>query len=182
MNKPLFTPWYREPWAWYMVAILMLTFIWGGVQVYIAFSHQDSVVIADYYQSGRTINQDMTRSDNARALAIVATIAIDELTGEARVTLQGGASQWPPQLRLSFLSPVFQDRDHTIDMVRTPGAQAGAAYTGQLSQAIHGRYYLQLETPDNPIPEVGYDSGWKITREVNLTPGLSITLNAVDRQ
>ena len=182
MNKPLFTPWYREPWAWYMVAILMVTFIWGGVQVYTAFTHQDSVVIDDYYQSGRTINQDMTRSDNARVMAIVATIAIDELTGEARVTLQGGVSQWPPRLRLSFLSPVFQDRDHAIDMKRTPGPQSGAAYTGQLSQAIRGRYYLQLETPDNPIPEVGYDSGWKITREASITPGLPITLSAVGQR
>jgi len=181
MNKPSFTPWYREPWAWYMVAILMVTFAWGAVQVYTAFTHQDSVVIDDYYQNGRTINQDMTRSDNAKAMAIVATITIDELTGEVRVILAGKTEQWPPQLTLSFLSPVFQDRDHTIDLTQTPGLTSGAAYTGQLSQTISGRYYLQLATADTPIPEVGYDSGWKITREVTVTPGSTITLNTVEQ-
>ena len=181
MNDQPFTPWYREPWAWYMVAILMATFTWGGVQVYTAFTYQDSVVVDDYYKYGRTINQDMTRIDNARAMAIVATVTADDLTGEVRVALQGQTSQWPAQLRLSFLSPVFQDQDHTINLNRIPGPQTGSAYTGQLSQAIAGRYYLQLETPDQPVPETGYASGWKITQPVNIVPGATLTLATGDQ-
>ena len=181
MNNQPSTPWYREPWAWYMLTIILVTFIWGGIQLYTAFAYQDSVVIDDYYKYGRTINQDMTRSDNARAMAIVATIAVDDLTGEVRVTLQGQTSQWPPQLKLNFLSPVFQDQDHTIDLNRTPGPQTGSAYIGQLSKAIAGRYYLQLETPDMSIPEAGYSSGWKITQQVNIVPGATLTLASGDQ-
>ena len=123
----------------------------------------------------------MTRIDNARAMAIVATVTADDLTGEVRVALQGQTSQWPAQLRLSFLSPVFQDQDHTINLNRIPGPQTGSAYTGQLSQAIAGRYYLQLETPDQPVPEAGYASGWKITQPVNIVPGATLTLATGDQ-
>ena len=181
MNDQPNTPWYREPWAWYMVAIMAATFTWGGVQVYTAVTYQDSVVIDDYYKYGRAINQDLTRVDNARAMAIVATVTVDDLTGEVRVILQGQTSQWPPQLRLSFLSPVFQDQDRTIDLYRTPGPQTASAYTGQLSRAIAGRYYLQLETPDQAVPETGFTSGWKISQQVNIVPDATLTLAAGDQ-
>lgn len=188
-----FTPWYREPWAWYIVGILLVTFAWGGFQVYTAFTHQDSVVIDDYYKNGKTINQDMTRIDNARSLAVAGTLAIDELIGEVRVTMRGNPEVWPGQLKLSFLSPVFKDKDKTIVLNRSFGISAKSAadsspaqpgqnpmYVGQLDALVTGRYYLQLETLDELIPEVGYETGWKITLEAVVSPGTPITLKNPD--
>lgn len=192
-NREPFTPWYREPWAWYIVGILLVTFAWGGFQVYTAFTHQDSVVIDDYYKNGKTINQDLTRIENARSLAVAGTLTIDELIGEVRVTMQGNPEVWPGQLKLSFLSPVFKDKDRTIVLTRSFGisaksaANAGAAqpgqnpiYVGQLDAMVEGRYYLQLETLDELIPEVGYETGWKITLEAVVSPGTPITLKNPD--
>ncbi|WP_257285335.1 FixH family protein [Endozoicomonas sp. SESOKO1] len=189
-NREPFTPWYREPWAWYIVGILMVTFAWGGFQVYTAFTHQDSVVIDDYYKNGKTINQDMTRIDNARSLAVAGILTIDELIGEVRVKMQGSPDAWPEQLKLSFLSPVFKDKDKAITLTRSFGissiasgiAQPGQnpVYVGQLEALIDGRYYLQLETLDELIPEVGYETGWKITLEAVVSPGRPITLKNPD--
>ncbi|WP_257293401.1 FixH family protein [Endozoicomonas sp. YOMI1] len=196
-NREPFTPWYREPWAWYIVGILMVTFAWGSFQVYTAFTHQDSVVIDDYYKNGKTINQDMTRIENARILAVEGILTIDELIGEVRVKMQGNPAVWPGQLKLSFLSPVFKDKDKAIMLTRSFGisaklaaganAASGAAqpgqnpiYVGQLEALVAGRYYLQLETLDELIPEVGYETGWKITLEAVVSPGTPITLKNPD--
>ncbi len=176
-----FTPWYREPWAWYIVGILMVTFAWGSFQVFTAFTHQDSVVIDDYYKNGKAINQDMTRIQNARTLGIEGALIIDELIGEVRVNMQGSPEQWPQQLKLSFLSPVFKNKDKAITLTRSFGTttanpENNSIYVGQLEELISGRYYLQLETLDELIPEVGYESGWKITLEAKVSPGAPITL------
>lgn len=186
-----FTPWYREPWAWYIVSIVLVTFAWGGFQLYTAFSHQDSVVIDDYYRNGKTINQDLTRMENARMAAIEGVLTIDELIGEVRVTMEGRPEQWPQQLKLSFLSPVFREQDRVIALNRsraTPSAGSPHAaptarssiYVGQLDSLISGRYYLQLETFDELIPEVGYKTGWKITLEARVSPGVPVTLKSPD--
>ncbi|KEI72540.1 FixH family protein [Endozoicomonas elysicola] len=192
VNKPLadnepFTPWYREPWAWYIVGILMVTFAWGSFQLYTAFTHQDSVVIDDYYKNGKAINQDMTRIKNAHMLNVEGVLTIDELIGEVRVKMQGNPENWPQQLKLSFLSPVFKDKDKAVTLTRsfgiTPDVASGVKkpeqspiYVGQLEALVSGRYYLQLETLDELIPEVGYESGWKITLEAKVSPGAPITL------
>lgn len=189
-NKP-FTPWYREPWAWYIVGILMVTFAWGSFQLYTAFTHQDSVVIDDYYKNGKTINQDMTRIKNARTLNVEGVLTIDELIGEVRVKMQGSPEHWPQQLKLSFLSPVFKDKDKAIMLTRSFGMASNVAsdvtqpeqnpiYVGQLEALVAGRYYLQLETLDEMIPEVGYETGWKITLEAIVSTETPITLKNPD--
>lgn len=170
--KEPFTPWYREPWAWYIVGILLVTFCWGSFQLYTAFSNQDSVVIDDYYNSGKAINHDRTRTHNARTLGIQATVTVDDLIGEVRVAVQGSLEEWPEQLTLSFLSPVFKKQDKTLSLRRTVSGE----YVGQLQELVAGRYYLQLETQDAYIPEVGYETGWKVTMETVVTPGEPINL------
>ncbi|WP_299732986.1 FixH family protein [uncultured Endozoicomonas sp.] len=177
--KEPFTPWYREPWAWYIVGILLVTFVWGSFQVYTAFTHKDSVVIDDYYKNGKSINQDMTRIHNASDLHIEGILTIDDLIGEVRVKLTGDTEQWPGQLSMSFLSPVFKDKDKRILLNRSFGAGSDTGthvYVGQLKALVSGRYYLQLETLDELIPEVGYETGWKITQEARVTPGTPLAL------
>ena len=167
-----FTPWHKEPWAWYILLVILVTFCWGGVQLYLGFTHQDSVVVDDYYRSGKAINKDMTRTQNATALGIAASVTIDRLLGEVQVTVDGAIDNWPDQLILSFLSPVFADRDARVILKR---AYTGR-YTGQLNQPVSGRYYLQLETIDQLIPEQGYNQGWRITMEASISPEQTVYL------
>ncbi len=188
-----FTPWHKEPWAWYILSILLVTFCWGGFQLYTAFSNQDSVVVDDYYKVGKAINGDKTRIKAARALNISATLTIDELIGEVRVSIRGNIEDWPGQLQLSFLSPVFADQDKIITLKKsisgnsipnnsipnnsTPDKSA-QIYVGQLAEQVAGRYYVQLETQDQFIPEVGFESGWKITQEAFITEGETLSLQS----
>ena len=177
-HKEPFTPWHTEPWAWYIVIVLLVTFCWGGIQLYTAFTYKDSVVIADYYKEGKAINLDMTRLKEARNLGINIDLTIDELIGEVRVYVKGNAKEnaqeWPVQLKLSFLSPVFEDQDKFVNLRRS----VSGAYVGQLAERVAGRYYLQLETLNEQIPEKGYQSGWKISSEAIIEPGKTVNLDA----
>ena len=173
-----FTPWHKEPWAWYILSILLVTFCWGGFQVYTAFSNQDSVVVDDYYKVGKAINGDKTRIKAARALNISATLTIDELIGEVRVSIRGNTEDWPDQLQLSFLSPVFADQDKIITLQKSIPNNSVQIYVGQLAEQVVGRYYVQLETQDQFIPEVGFESGWKITQEAFITEGETLSLQS----
>ena len=178
VNNKTFTPWYREPWPWLIVGLLSTTIIWGSYRIYYAFKIQDSIVVDDYYKSGKAINQDLTRDQNARELGISASLYIDEIIGEVRVLVQGQPEQWPETLRLRLLSPVFADRDATVLLQRSISTGPEVAYVGQLKRGIAGRTYVQLETLDTFIPEVGYESGWRLNQAQIIEPGEVIQLQA----
>ncbi|AMO57305.1 FixH family protein [Endozoicomonas montiporae] len=176
VNQEPFTPWYREPWVWAILGLLMTTFIWGSYRIYYAFKIQDSVVVDDYYKSGKAINQDLTRDQNARDLNIAARLYIDDLMGEVRVTLQGDAEEWPESLKLSLLSPTFADRDNIITLQRSISRDSGVVYVGQTDHNPSGKTYIQLETMDELIPEVGYETGWRLNQAHTLEPGATLKL------
>jgi hypothetical protein len=172
------TRWYQEPWVWGIIGVLAVTFAWGSYRIYYAFKIQDSVVVDDYYKSGRTINKDLTRDVNARDLGINAALLIDDLTGEVRVTIKGKVNDWPKQLKLSLLSPVFVEKDTVVILNRSYSRdEATQIYVGQVDQDIEGKTYVQLETLDESIPEVGYESGWRLNQAKTLEPGKSTQLS-----
>lgn len=171
LSEP-FTPWHKEPWVWFIFGLLFVAIGRGGFQVYTAFTHRDSVVVDDYYKYGKAINQDMGRINRANQLNIRADILIDGLIGEVRVKVNGDLENWPEQLGLSFLSPAFADEDEQVNLQRTVSGD----YVGQLSRALNGRYYLQLDTQDQKLPEQGYQTGWRITMEAQVTPDQLIHL------
>ena len=168
----IFTPWYKEPWAWFVVIILTVSVCWGIFQLTVAFRNADSVVIDDYYKNGRAINEDLTRDQNAQQLDIKAKLVIDDVTGEVKVLLSGKMDKYPPKLRLSLLSPVFALKDSVISLNRT----LLGYYIGQLEEQVSGSYYIQLETLDKFIPEVGYESGWRLIQKTTLTQGEVVSL------
>ncbi|MRI35414.1 hypothetical protein EOPP23_20860 [Endozoicomonas sp. OPT23] len=175
-NEP-FTRWYQEPWAWLIVGILAATFVAGSTWIWYSFKIQDSVVVDDYYKVGKGINIDLTRDRNASELNIAGEMLLDDLTGEIRITLDGDMSEWPQQLKLSLLSPVFKEKDKVVTINRSFSAnEQQQVYVGQLDQAISGKTYVQLETLDTLIPEVGYETGWRMNQAILLEPGKTFTL------
>ncbi|MDP0563160.1 MAG: FixH family protein [Candidatus Endonucleobacter sp. (ex Gigantidas childressi)] len=172
LSKEVFTPWHAEPWAWFIVGIMMFSVCWGSFEVYLAFHNADSMVIDDYYKNGKAINTDLTRDQNAQQQNIGATLVIDDLIGEVHVFLTALSKNYPQQLKLSLLSPVFSSKDKVITLNRSVSGD----YIGQLQEQATGDYYIQLETFDQMIPEVGYETGWRINDKITITPRVSITL------
>ncbi len=168
-----FTPWYREPWVWFIIAILLVTFTWGAITLTVALNNRDTVVVDDYYKVGKVINEDLSRENRAIEWNVNALISVDDLTGEVRAKVTGNLPERPDVLRLRFSSPVFKSNDREVMLRLTPSGD----YIGNLTSSVDGRYYVQLETLDEQIPEQAYQTGWRLNDELVLEPGTPVTLS-----
>lgn len=179
-----FSPWYKEPWAWYILSILIISLGWVSFQVYTAFSVEDSVVVDDYYKSGKAINQDLSREQQAFLSAITAHITFDEHTGEVHTIIQGNIERWPTKLMLRLSSPAFASDDQIIPLSLAPSKpstntdQNGATYLGQLHNQAIGRYYIQLETYNTEAFGDQGVSGWKISSSGTIQTSAPVMLEA----
>lgn len=155
-------PWYKQVWAWFIIAILVLAVVLGIGLLIVAMTNQDSMVRDNYYKEGRAINMHLGRDQVARQYKLNATFEIDELTGEIRLELDGELETPPNELRLEFISPSHAERDRAITLGRVGRDQ----YAGQLETGIEGRYYLDLSDPQLPG-----DNGWRLTDEAQVAAG-----------
>jgi len=165
----LSTPWYKQFWAWFIIAILAFAVFIGLGLLFVATLNPDSLVRDNYYTEGKAINLYLGRDHMARDLGVGADFGIDEVTGDITLELQGDFVALPRSLTLDLISPAHasQDRAITLRQIR------GNSYTGQLEQQIEGRRYIELSDPDKPG-----DKGWRLTGELNLVPGQRYQISA----
>lgn len=137
-------PWYRQFWPWFIMALPASAVVAGLTTVGIAVVNQDSVVRDDWYKEGKAINQSLARDTRATALGMAADVSVDEVTGEVTVRLrQAGQVPQPGQITLYFQHPTRASADQHLVLTRR-----GDAWRGQLPAALHGRYYVELGTPE----------------------------------
>ena len=158
--------WYKEPWPWFIISILLITFVWGFFQLSVAINKGDSVVKDNYYKAGRAINADLARDKNAATMNINANIRMDQLTGEVHIQLQGDYTEQPEKLLLRIMSPTVASDDEEITLLRT----ATGNYAGQLEKSHSNRRYVQLETLEGAEVLAHEQSlnGWRLDQEVRL--------------
>lgn len=143
-NNASSRPWYRQFWPWFIMALPASAVVAGLTTVAIAVRNQDSVVRDDWYKEGKAINQDLARDARATALGVTASVTVDDLTGDVGIRLQQapGAAE-PPQLSLYFQHPTKAEADQQLVLARK-----GGSYRGQLPRGLHGRFHVELGTPE----------------------------------
>ena len=75
------TPWYRQGWPWFLIALPATAVVGGIITALLAVRGFDGPVVADYYKQGLAINEEVARAQLARELAITAEA---ELAGPCR--------------------------------------------------------------------------------------------------
>lgn len=163
------TPWYKQFWAWFVIAILAFAVFIGLGLLFIAMLNPDSLVRDNYYTEGKAINLYLGRDHMARDLNVAADFSIDEVTGDIGLQLQGDFAAMPRSLTLDLISPAHASQDRAITLRQIKDNM----YTGQLEQQIEGRRYIELSDPDKPG-----DHGWRMTGELHLAPGQQYQLIA----
>jgi len=170
-------PWYRFFWPWFIVILLTTSVVTAIVTVAIAFRNQDSLVDDRYYDTGNAINQRLAAEANAERLKIRATVAIDELTGEVRITLAGDIEALPERLslKLSHATQASRDAAVTLSKIETD------RFYGQLETQPSGRYYASLRPSNEPVeaPDGTIDGtveAWRLQREIRLPSRVPLTL------
>ncbi len=139
------TPWYRQFWPWFIIALPACVVVASIITVVIAIKHEDSLVADNYYKDGLAINQELARDQAAARLALHANATIDWLVGELQIAVDGhSVSRWPATLTMLWFHPTNKQQDFSIVVQRT----ANQHYLGQLPDRITGRWYVQLSAAE----------------------------------
>lgn len=138
--------WYKQGWPWALIAIPLLTIIACSITIWIAYSTDDSLVVDDYYKKGLAINFHLDRVEQAKSLALTASIEIDhnsdllllELTSKKNSTTDIN----PPQsLTLSFSHPTLKNNDQKI----TLSLLSGNDYAAEIKNLSSAYWHISIE-------------------------------------
>lgn len=134
------TPWYRQPWPWFLISLPATAVIAGSITFVIAARGWDGPVAADYYRKGLAINEQISRSALASELGVAATLRLDGVGDGDAVRVDVAADQpLPPEaaLRVRLLHPGRSDADRMAILSRIDVAADGqfAAYVGHWQSA-----------------------------------------------
>ncbi len=160
-------PWYREAWAWAVLAIPGAAVLMGIVMVMLAVRSDDGLVADDYYKQGLAINQVIDRQERARALGIAATVTFTPAHDGVRVALAGRVAP-SANVRLLLVHPTRAGLDQAVEL----DPQPGGGLAGKLVPPGAGRWRLVLEDRA---------AGWRVSG-VWHTSEATVALGAVSEE
>ena len=121
MSTQAVTPWYRQPWPWFLIALPATAVIASIATAIIAARGFDGPVAADYYKQGLAINDEVARAQLARDLGLVARIELAGITDGDRVRVELDVGRaLPPEaaVRLRLVHPGRPGEDRTAVLSR----------------------------------------------------------------
>ncbi|MCW5624998.1 MAG: FixH family protein [Burkholderiales bacterium] len=139
MAVPMKQRWWREPWPWLLMAGPVAAVLGGIATAWIAFSHQDGLVVDDYYRQGLAINRTLERSRAAARLGLRATVTFAEDGRRVRVILSGLAPL-PETVQLRLAHATRSGLDQNVALRRT-----GDWYEGELVDPAAGKWNVLVE-------------------------------------
>jgi len=171
--------WYREPWAWMVLAPLILVVISSSIMVSIAVIGADDVVSDNYYKEGRMLAQPSTSEEYARSINLQGQVLVDPETQELHLSLSNDAwavSQHEGaddavadafELELLVSHPAYAERDQRYILSELSPRR----FRTDLVNAIEGRWYLRLTA------RRGDHELWRLHGELDTAVSRSIELN-----
>ncbi len=134
-------PWYREPWPWILMSGPFAVIVASFVSAWYALSTSDGLVADDYYKQGLNVTQTIARSEKAKELGLVATLALKQ--GEVSVRLAAAAEKQltpPPAVILTLSHPTRAGLDQS-EALRWDGKN----YSGKLRLPASGHWLATVE-------------------------------------
>ncbi|MCI2284524.1 FixH family protein [Colwellia sp. MSW7] len=146
------TSWYREPWAW-LVFILPFTAVVAGIATYIiANTNADSLVVGDYYKTGKAINLQVAKVKQAQKLGMRFGL---KLHNNELVIKPTGIEKSFPVLNITFFHPTLENKDFNLTL--TP--DGNGYFRHQFDHDLSGKWKITI-TP--------FEKTWKIQDTISL--------------
>jgi len=164
-NDEIVLPWYRQFWFWFVFGPLIFIIIMCGFTVSIALKGADDVIIDNYYNEGRLINQTLEQDKRAQALGLSGKLSFDRVSGEVLLSIANAPTDavlMPEQLLLLMGHPVKAAKDQLITLT----AIAPGKYRGELITGPDYSWYLTLY----PVKDLTQrnEASWTLSGEINF--------------
>ncbi len=169
-NRPSGKPWYREPWAWFVLFPLILVVIVSAIMVSIAVRHADDTVSDTYYKDSRMYHFSAHQDVRAQELQLAGFLNFQQQETEVTLDLDGTLA-YPPQLLLTLSHPMEADFDQHIVLEQVSAGH----YRGNFAAPLSNRWYLRLMPELEPTHH--QEASWRLKGEINFAFGNAIALN-----
>jgi len=177
-------PWYKEFWAWFVRAPLLVTIVLSSIMVTTAVKFGDDEITDEYYKKGRMINQRLEQVEEAKALGLAADIKFDLEIGDLILKLNSNQKflSTPDELTLYLDHPVSQELDRVLILKEfAPGS-----YRADLDTPPRNRWYLRLvpgahqanEAIDPKNPNLDKAHLWRLNGEIDFNSTSETQLKA----
>ncbi|MBU1191106.1 MAG: FixH family protein [Gammaproteobacteria bacterium] len=143
MNSIQPTPWYRQFWPWFIIALPFTAVVASFATLIIATQNPDGLVADNYYKEGLGINQALARDQQAAALGLSGLVRLDNNTQKLILTLTatGPVTQYT-DLQLRMVHPTRQHLDRTLSLTH----EGDDRWSTPLVPLSSGHWHLQLES------------------------------------
>ena len=169
-------PWYRQGWAWFVLAPILVVIIAWIPFMTIAVKKSDDVVVDNYYKEGRMYNMRLDQDRLASELQVSGDLVIDHEVGEVLVNLSLDLeqSQVPAALILHLDHPMEADNDLDLQLRRVYDGR----FVGELPHRLQHRWYVRLEPVIQSEGESADRNQWRITGEMDLSQSSRLVFGA----
>jgi hypothetical protein len=154
MQSEKITPWYKQFWPWFLIAVPTSSIIVGTIVFNLANNTTDSLVVDDYYKEGKAINARIDKDERAKYLNITTEMTITD-DNTVSVKFHSGIPKSGEALRLNLYHVTLEEKDQQVFLAK----DASGVYRGTFEQSVRGKWRITLQ----PINEE-----WKIQRTLNL--------------
>jgi hypothetical protein len=150
------TPWYKQFWPWFLMALPASAVVAGIITIFIAMNNPDGLVKDDYYKAGLGINRTLEREQRAAALGLHAGLEWHPQQQQLSLQLEAHQPITSKRLLLDLIHPTRSGQDIRIPLLR----QGSNFYQGLLAQTpAAGNWYLII-TPE--------DESWRLNGRARL--------------
>lgn len=155
-------PWYKHSTAWLLFMGPIIVVFAAIYTAWLAFNMDDGMVVDDYYQEGKAINQRLTRDNTASAAQLQATLVLGQNQKTVRVILQN-----PQNIAVGdhLILRLQHPTQSAADIVLPLQPLAPNTYEGKANALLDDRWYVSIE-----------EAHWRLTGEWKITPDSSIVL------
>lgn len=136
------TPWYRQFWPWFILAILGWGVFSATTVLVLAVRNPPQLMTGDYARLGKALVDTHVRADRAEALGLIGNLELIDNAWTLRVTSSdpGAPGQ---QLLLMAQHPTDAARDRQVLLERDPNG----AFTGT-AEAVPARGRIIVSDPE----------------------------------
>ncbi len=139
-------PWYAQTWPWLLMLGPALVILAGSYTCWLAFSRPDALVVDDYYQQGKAINQDLRRNQAATSLGLTSTLRYDPTAGKIIGTLTSFGKPVKGKIRLLLVHSTQPKKD--IILEAEPDSQGEFSLALPMLEKTRWRVLIENEKRD----------------------------------